>query len=100
MFFSVRDLGNLLVTYIALLGTSFANELYGAIDARIEILIKSYPDLIRDDKFLLMKDGREFQISDGKVTKTPRNWTFLDSLYARARRRPCVTMFGFSRQGR
>jgi hypothetical protein len=27
-------------------------------------------------------------------------WTILDSIYARARRRPCVTMFGFSRQGR
>jgi hypothetical protein len=30
----------------------------------------------------------------------PRFWTILLSLYARARRRPCVTMFGFSRQGR
>jgi hypothetical protein len=30
----------------------------------------------------------------------PRFWTFLHSLYARARRRPCVPMFGFSRQGR
>jgi hypothetical protein len=27
-------------------------------------------------------------------------WTILNSIYARARRRPCVTMFGFSRQGR
>ena len=30
----------------------------------------------------------------------PRFWTILDSIYARARRRPCVTMFGFLRQGR
>ena len=30
----------------------------------------------------------------------PRFRTFSDSLYARARRRPSVTMFGFSRQGR
>jgi hypothetical protein len=76
MSFSVRDLRNLLVTYIALLGTALANELYGTpppgVDARIEILVKSYPDWItgRDDKFLLMKDGRKFQISDGKATKT------------------------------
>ena len=28
----------------------------------------------------------------------PRFWTILNSIYARARRRPCVIMFGFSRQ--
>jgi hypothetical protein len=30
----------------------------------------------------------------------PRFWTFLHSLYARARRRPGATKFGFSRQER
>jgi hypothetical protein len=25
-------------------------------------------------------------------------WTILNSIYARARRRPCVTMFGFSKR--
>ena len=34
------------------------------------------------------------------VCGQPRFWTILNSIYARARRRPCVTMFGFSRQGR
>ena len=34
------------------------------------------------------------------VALDQRFWTILDSIYARARRRPCVTMFGFSRQGR
>jgi hypothetical protein len=53
-----------------------AQELYGAppqdIDARIEMLVKSYPDWIseRNDNFLIMKQGNKFQISDGKATKT------------------------------
>src|SRR5262249_23293014 len=42
------------------------------IDARIDVLVKSYPDWIkgRDGNFLVMKDGKTFQISDGKTTKT------------------------------
>jgi hypothetical protein len=55
---------------------ALGEELYGApppdIDARIEALVKSYPDWIsgRDGNFLVMKDGRKCQISDGKSSKT------------------------------
>src|SRR5438309_1443471 len=34
-------------------------------------------------------------MTDGLTT-----WTILNSIYARARRRPCVTMFGLGHQGR
>jgi hypothetical protein len=71
-------LRNSLVTSIFLFWTvhGWANELYGTpspdIDARIDVLVKSYPDWIkgRDENFLVMKDGKKFQISDGKTNKT------------------------------
>jgi hypothetical protein len=52
-----------------------AEDLYGSpppgLDARVEILLKSYPEWIsgRDGNFLVMKDGKKFQISDGRTTK-------------------------------
>jgi D-alanyl-D-alanine carboxypeptidase len=55
---------------------SWAAELYGApppdIDDRIEALVSAYPDWIanREGNFLVLKDNRKFQISDGKTTKT------------------------------
>jgi D-alanyl-D-alanine carboxypeptidase len=54
----------------------WAEEVYGAsppdIDARLAGLVRSYSDWIagRDGNLLVMKDGKRFQISDGKTTKT------------------------------
>ena len=43
--------------------------------------------------------GETMRGAEGPV-RAARIWTILNSIYARARRRPGVTMFGFSRQGR
>jgi hypothetical protein len=37
-----------------------------------------------------------FELPPVDVNAKPRFWTILRSIYARARRRPCVTMFGGS----
>jgi hypothetical protein len=75
---SLRHLCNPLLTAVFLLGIvhGWAEELYGTpppdINARIEVLVKSYPDWIvgRDGNLLVMKGGKKFQISDGKTAKT------------------------------
>jgi hypothetical protein len=69
---------NLVIVSMLLVGTSQAlsQEQYGApprdIDARIEVLVQSYPNWIsgRDGNSLVMKDGKKFEISDGRTTKT------------------------------
>jgi hypothetical protein len=67
--------------------------------------------LIHDDskaQLVLERVGRTNQVATALwlvlltvfMQSETRFWTILNSIYARARRRPCVTMFGFSRQGR
>ena len=64
------------VAIFVLLRPSGIEELYGKpppdIDARIEVLIKSYPEWInkRDGNSLVLKDGTQFSISDGREDKT------------------------------
>jgi D-alanyl-D-alanine carboxypeptidase len=56
--------------------SSKAEDLYGRepnnLKERLGSLVRSYPDFIAsyDDKFLILKDGTKFQISDGKTNKT------------------------------
>ena len=56
--------------------SSKAEDLYGRepnnLKEHLGSLVRSYPDFIAsyDDKFLILKDGTKFQISDGKTNKT------------------------------
>ena len=47
---------------------------------------------INGGRWMLAQGGEETWIGRALA---PQFWTILDSIYARARRRPCVTMFGF-----
>ncbi|MBL6937458.1 MAG: M15 family metallopeptidase [Alphaproteobacteria bacterium] len=61
---------------LVLSGTTAQAAGYGAppadLNARLDKLVKSYPDFLdrHDDKYLYLKDGRKFAISDGRTDKT------------------------------
>jgi hypothetical protein len=61
---------------LADLGTAAQAQTYGApppdLNAKLDRLVRSYPDVLasHDDKWLVLKDGRKFAISDGRMDKT------------------------------
>jgi hypothetical protein len=62
-------------------------------------VLEAIADCAGNDRFA--GDAREFAFEPSfkSIDERLTLW-FLNSIYARARQRPCVTMFGFSRQGR